>query len=334
MRQVDEYRRGELQGYSVVNNTPLTMSAIVKMMPFLENGFRLKVSTPAFLGRDPAAIELIQKMGCEFHFEKGSFEETDILLDCCAELSSIKSGKAVAELTKTGVDIYKQRSSQTPVLSVDDCKVKALETYYGTGDGFIRAFKEFVGEDLKKTRFLIFGFGKVGKGIVRSLEENSAGATVVDASERTLRSSVGKSAKKVLASEIKSMAALLKDHDILVTCTGQQYFLSNTPWAHEILASKITLINMGAQDEFGPRFPDSALRAGRMPLNHRLKRPTLLKYLDPVFYAHNSVVALYHDQRLKPGLQPLPKEMDERLVAEWHSRWGMDLASFLSICAS
>jgi len=332
MRQVEEYRRADLHGYTVVNNTPLTMSAIVKMMPFIKNGFKLKTSTPSFLARDPAAIKLVQEMGYEFDLKKERLDGADILLDCCAELSPVSSAKAIAELTRTGVEIYRRQGCRKPVLSVDDSRVKALETYYGTGDGFIRAFKEFISPDVARMRFLIFGFGKVGKGIVRGLEEHSATCTVVDEREQAFRSPVGKGAKRVLASEIRTISGLLKEHDAIVTCTGKNHFLSDTPWADEIAGSRIRLVNMGAEDEFGPRFGEDAVQAGRMPLNHRLKRPTLLKYLDPVFYAHNSVVALYHDKRLAPGLQPLPKEIDDRLVEEWHSIWGMDISQFVSAC--
>ncbi|MFA5139213.1 MAG: hypothetical protein WC728_08260 [Elusimicrobiota bacterium] len=334
MRQVEEYRRADLHDYTVVNNTPLTMSAIVKMMPFIKNGFKLKTSTPSFLAQDPAAIRLVQEMGYEFIPDKERLEGVDIVLDCCAELSSVGSAKAAAELTRTGVDMYRRQGGGKPVLSVDDSKVKALETYYGTGDGFVRAFKEFVSPDIARTRFLIFGFGKVGKGIVRGLEEHSAACTLVDEREEVFRSPVGRNAKKVLASDIRSISGLLKDHDALITCTGKNHFLSETPWAEEVSRSGIKLINMGAEDEFGPRLPDGAAPAGRMPINHRLKRPTLLKYLDPVFYAHNSVVALYHDKRLASGLQPLPKDIDERLVKEWHSIWGMDLKQFDSVCSA
>ena len=332
MKQVEEYRRPALRGYSIANNTPLTVSAIVKMMPFIKNGFKLRTTTPSFLGRDPEAIRLIQQLGYEFDQDKKGFEGTDIILDCCAELSGIGSAKAFAELTKTGVDVYKRKESSRPVLSVDDSRVKALETFYGTGDGFVRAFKEFVSPELRGTRFLVFGFGKVGKGVVRGLLNNAAVCTVVDVSEKTLRFPAGQGAKKVLYSDIGSISDLLKDHDVLITCTGKNHFLSATPWADAITGSRIRLINMGAEDEFGPRFTPERVENGKVPLNFKLKRPTLLKYLDPVFYAHNSVVALYHDGKLAPGLQPLPKDLDARLIKEWHSNWGVDMAEFDSAC--
>ncbi|MBI4670033.1 MAG: NAD-binding protein [Elusimicrobia bacterium] len=332
MRQVEEYRRIDLRGYSIVNNTPLTISAIVKMMPFIKNDFKLKTTTPSFLGRDTQAIRLIQEMGYEFDQEKQCFAGTDIILDCCAELSGVDCAKAIAELTKTGVDIYRRNKCQKPVLSVDDSRVKALETYYGTSDGFVRAFKEFISPELRGTRFLIFGFGKVGKGIVRGLTEHAAKCTVVDINEKALRSLAGNGVKKILYSEMSSMPGLLNDHDFLVTSTGINHFISTTPWPDEIAGSKIRLINMGAEDEFGPRFVRERVENGKMPLNFKLKRPTLLKYLDPVFYAHNSVVALYHDGKLAPGLQPLPKEIDDWLVSEWHSFWGVNIAEFNLAC--
>ncbi|MFC1522949.1 hypothetical protein ACFL6Y_11130 [Elusimicrobiota bacterium] len=331
MRQVEEYRREGLSGYTIVNNTPLTMSAIVKMMPFLKNGFKLTTSTPSFLGRDQNAIKLIQEMGYEFNANKERMDDVDIILDCCAEMSENRSAKAIAELTKTGVAIYKNKGDKRSVLSVDDCRVKALETFYGTGDGFVRAFKEFIAKDISGVKFLIFGFGKVGKGIVRALLDQSAICTVIEADETAFRADIGKDIKKVFFSEIASISSLLKDHDILITCTGKSNFMSDAPWADEILKSKIKLINMGAEDEFGPKFPKEAVENDKMPLNFKLSHPTLLKYLDPVFYAHNSIVALYHDNNLTQGVQPLPKDLDNHLVEEWHSIWGADMSLFSSL---
>ncbi|HAN05759.1 MAG TPA: hypothetical protein DER10_11995 [Elusimicrobia bacterium] len=332
MRQVQEYSRAGLSGYSLVNNTPLTMSATVKMLPFIENGFRLHTSTPSFLGRDPDAIRLMREMGYDFDADKERCEGADILLDCCAELRGVKSAKAVAELTRTGVNVYKAEGVDKPVLSVDDSRLKALETFYGTSDGFIRAYKEFVSPQVKGKKFLLFGFGKVGKGILRGLLAEGARCTIVDTDETALSSPFGAGAKRVLSSEITAIGPLLRDHEVLVTATGRDSFLSGTPWAGEILASGIKLMNMGAADEFGPLFGEKDVVNGKKPINFQLKRPTLLKFLDPVFYAHNSVVALFHDGKLKPGLQPLPKEMDDALVREWHSFWKVDMSIFLSIC--
>lgn len=155
---------------------------------------------------------------------------------------------------------------------------------------------------------------------------------MVDTDENCLKSAFGSEARKVLFSEVGGISGLLKEHQVLVTCTGKDNFLSGTPWAGEMRASGIKLINMSAADEFGPAFSEAEVENGKRPINFKLKKPTLLKYLDPVFYAHNSVVALCHDKKLRAGLQALPKELDDRLIREWHSIWGADIAEFLSIC--
>gem|GEM_PF-835974 len=329
MRQVDEFRRQDLHGYKIANNTPLTISAIVKMMPFIKNGFALKTTTPSFLGRDPEAINLIEDMGYEFTLDKTKLEGVDIVLDCCAEMKDIKSAQAASELTKTGVDIYKSNAGGAKtLLSIDDSRVKVLETFYGTGEGFIRAFKEFVSPDISRHKFLVFGFGKVGKGIIRGLLEHRASCTVVDTSEIALNSPFGRTANRVLFSSISSMNVLLRNHDVLITCTGKDNFLSDSPWTDTILTSGIKLINMGAADEYGPKFPPVSVENNKKPLNFKLKKPTLLKFLDPVFYAHNSVVALYHDKKLANGLQPVPLDMDNWLVNEWHKLWQVDINEF------
>ncbi len=47
--------------------------------------------------------------------------------------------------------------------------------------------------------------------------------------------------------------------------------------------------------------------------------PFLLKmrYLDPIFYAHNLGCQIILDQHLKPGYHPLSPEIDAQILQDW-----------------
>ena len=68
----------------------------------------------------------------------------------------------------------------TSIISIDESKVKLLEDYYGTADGFIRAIKENICADIKDKQFIIVGYGKIGKGIARRLNQGKAAITAID----------------------------------------------------------------------------------------------------------------------------------------------------------
>ena len=73
-----------------------------------------------------------------------------------------------------------------PVINVDDSNLKKLEGMYGTGESFVRAFKERTGQSIHNQSFMVFGFGKVGRGIVKYLLRETPHITVVDQSEKQL----------------------------------------------------------------------------------------------------------------------------------------------------
>ena len=163
-RQIDEFSSGDLKGISVTHNTPLLPSALIKLMPFIKNSITLYASTPEHLGYDNRVIDYLRKNKIEFDFSKDKIAKGDIFLDCSANLLHKGNPKAVCELTRTGSIKYRESNLNIPIISVDDSKIKLLEDYLGTGEGFVRAFKETVNTDLVGKHFIIWGYGKVGKG--------------------------------------------------------------------------------------------------------------------------------------------------------------------------
>lgn len=82
------------------------------------------------------------------------------------------------------------------------------------------------------------------------------------------------------------------------------------------------LANMGGEDEFGPAFTRDAVPHGKRPVNFAASDPGLMRYLDPVFHAHNLGIDLLSFARLRPGVQPFPDFLASQLVDDWQRTFG------------
>lgn len=91
----------------------------------------------------------------------------------------------------------------------------------------------------------------------------------------------------------------------------------------EWLAAETVVVNIGAEDEFGPDVPDGRILGGRgIPLNFHLERPTLNRYIDPSLAAHLLALEalLNKAQPFPAGVHPLPQEMDDWIVRTWREQ--------------
>lgn len=80
------------------------------------------------------------------------------------------------------------------------------------------------------------------------------------------------------------------------------------------------MVNLGAEDEFGPEVPDELLLGARgIPLNFHLSRPTANRYIDPSLAAHLLALEalLTAAEDYPPGVHPLPDPMDRWLIRSW-----------------
>jgi adenosylhomocysteinase len=87
-------------------------------------------------------------------------------------------------------------------------------------------------------------------------------------------------------------------------------------------ASRPTLVNLGAEDEFGPAFGNEEILGGRsVPLNFHLEQPTLNRYVDPPLAAHLLALEAALSQDGPPTVRPLPRAMDDWVLRTWRAAW-------------
>jgi len=243
-------------------------------------------------------------------------------LDVGAVLGRRRTPRGAAEVTRTGVLHY--RHIPCPVISADDARSKRIEGFFGTGDGFVRAWRQLrPDEPLEGKTVVVFGFGKIGRGVAHRLRRLPMRVTVVEADESARRRAWGEGFA-VVADDDPALEGALAEAEIVIAVTGRPGILGATVPADWFRRNRPALVNLGAEDEFGPAFADDEIVGGRhLPLNFHLAEPTLNRYVDAPLAAHLlALEALLRDpESWPPGVHPLPQAMDAWVVRTWRAAW-------------
>lgn len=247
-------------------------------------------------------------------------ERGNLYLDVGAVLGRARQPKGAAEVTRTGVLHYQRMA--VPVVSADDCRAKLIEGFFGTGDGLRRAWDLLRPDDpLRGKRVAQFGFGKIGRGVAWRLREAGNEVIIFDP-EASARSRARQDGFTTLPAQAGPDARRqLSAAEVIVAVTGVPGAVGRTIPV-EWLGSEAVLVNIGAEDEFGPSIPDDRILGDRrIPLNFHLERPTLSRYIDPSLAAHLlALEALISAARpYPPEVHPLPQEMDDWIIRTWRA---------------
>jgi adenosylhomocysteinase len=243
-------------------------------------------------------------------------------LDVGAVLGRARRPRGAAEVTRTGVLHY--QTIDCPVVSADDCRAKRIEGFFGTGDGFLRAWRQFHPEaDPAGRSVVVFGYGKIGRGVAYELRKAGMDVTVAEAGEAAILRASGEGFAVVPAHPNPGLEAALARADVIVAVTGQPGILGRTLPADWLRRNRPDLVNLGAEDEFGPPFSDDEILGGRqIPLNFHLAQPTRNRYVDAPLAAHLlALEVLVKDPDPPAGIRPLPQAVDDWVVRTWRAAW-------------
>ena len=291
-----------LAGLTVLDATPLFRNTLVKHLALQAAGAEVWVGYGRAMPFDPIAAEMAPVLRLKIPDAARLAQGFDVVLDCAAAFSDIPARLGYAELTRSGVAGYRTIAKSKPVFNVDGSRIKTFETALGTGDGLIRGLRHFGINDLHGKTAVVFGCGKVGRGILFRLAHEGAHCFVVDPARPLPPQDV------TLANDPD---ALLRRADLIVTATGiKDAAASHAP---AILASHAILANMGVEDEFGPTIPADRVLNAKAPLNFALPDPTRMRYIDPTMALHNLVALRLAQTDFAPGLF-LPDPADESAI--------------------
>ena len=221
------------------------------------------------------------------------------------------------ELTRSGVQFYEKSEHQVYV--ADSGIVKRIETCLGTGEGYVRALAQLGYDFYDGKKFVVFGSGKVGQGIVLQLLRSRADVHVVTDCSRGSCAFLDANGVPVTdCNDVNAVAALVRGADFVVTATGVKGALDRPQVVEALLASGAVLANMGVEDEYGPGVPSNRVLAEKKPLNFILEEPTHLKYIDASLALHAALgEQLVREAAANKNAGPMdpPSELEQRILS-------------------
>jgi adenosylhomocysteinase len=354
------------KGETVLVNVHLTRITLALIGVLLKAGAKVEITVSSELVTHPDALQALLAAQITFHPTIPEYKKKNyysVVYDCGAGMKDIIPIRGMVELTRTSAEIY--RNMPFPAITVDQSKTKAIETGLGTGDSLVRvihaitrqsiaaivlnwqnilvenmpnshlfltAFLSLINSDqlFIKHQFMIFGFGKVGKGIASALE--SAGTLkknifIIEVSSEAYIEAMKNGYRGLLLNghtqeNVNQIKSILPNMWAVITATGvdgaiSQYFSQND-------FDKVPLLmNMGTGDEFGSRFSIERIMNRKKPANFMLDYPTEVIYLDPIFALFlKAGKELLLNRALKNGLNPIAQEIDQAVLQDWITQQG------------
>lgn len=266
-----------LDGLRVLDVTPLFSNTLLKHRSLIAAGAKLSVGLSDFISADKRVVEFCREVGIEVVDRAGEY---DVVLDCAAAYSSSQAKVGYVELTRSGVETYTAKGARCYV--ADSSRIKRLETELGTGESFFRAMDAMGYVDWVGKRLVVFGSGKVGRGIVRYGVDRGASVVVVSDPSMPIDG-----AELIDYRDRTAVDQVVGDAYCAVMATGVPSAFSCTVSVEKIINTPVLLANMGAEDEFGSGVADERVLCGKRTINFTLAEPTHLRFIDATMALHN-----------------------------------------------
>ncbi len=319
---LEEQRRGwretrPFAGVRIFDATPVFRNTMVKYLALLSGGADLTVAVGEGIPCDPAVVEALPQFGIRVADAAARRETFDVVMDCAGVNADVRSRRGYVELTRSGM--YRYRDSSSPVFLADESRIKVIETGLGTGDGFRRGMAHFGHGDFRGRSIVLFGCGKVGRGISLYALRGGARLTVVDDIRRV---APPHGAAMVDLDDRVGIDRVLEEAWCVVCATGRAGALVGHFNAAGLVAGNALIVNMGVEDEYGDAIPAARVLNGKAPLNFVLEEPTQLRYIDPTMALDNQGALELLTRDLAPGLN-LPSPGLEEAILDTVKRNGL-----------
>ncbi|NVJ96507.1 MAG: hypothetical protein HWE25_00045 [Alphaproteobacteria bacterium] len=319
-----------LDGLRIAHNIPLTLTTLLKLDCLQLAGADLTVSSYSYCPPDDTALVMLKAANIPFKPVDSMTGSYDVLMDCGAELlTRCDASLGAVELTRTGAVAYERADPAYPLVSVDNTRLKQLETCLGTGEGVYRSICNLSGRSLEGAHVVIFGFGKVGRGIAHYFGEIAGKVSIVEMLADRQESAASRGYITVSGSHKLEVEELVETADVVVTATGRASVISDY-YEAEAFRQGAILANAGAEDEYGLDFDPEEILFNKGPVNFAEAEPTQMQFLDPIFYAHNMAVL---DLLAKPkaGFHVLNPVVDDAVMRDWCAFHGRTEAELQAI---
>lgn len=290
-----------LLGLDILDATPVFRNTLVKHIALLSSGANLSIGISDSVPHDPKIVSLLRGLGIPIILNKYN---GDLILDCAASFRTSNAKIGYIELTRSGVEKYKEANK--PVFVADSGEIKKIETSLGTGESFFRVMSQMGYNDWSGKTLVVCGSGKVGKGIISYGLYKGAKIIVITAPSTISNPNV----EVVDYTDRALVRSVINSAYAVVTATGVKDALK------DIEINDIPLLaNMGIEDEFGFITPSDRVLNNKIAINFKLEEPTHLKYIDATMALHNEgAIYLATNLSLPKTLITPPQNIEERII--------------------
>lgn len=309
------------KGLHLVSGQLLVRNSIVLYEALWRGGATVTLCNPFFCDRSLLlANELIAAGFSIFPVREAAYMG-DWFVDAAGVLGQKKIPQGAVEATRTGHYVYQSVNCST--ICIDSSQIKHLEDYLGTGESFVRGWKHLRPDDpITGKKVILFGYGKVGRGVAHSTRTHGASVYVIDPDPKAREKSAGENFETIDLSDRQAVKEILGLADIVIGATGIHGGVSKSVPRDWLVQNKPFLVNIGI-DEYGDAFGEDEILGGNIPINFHLQQPTINRYIDPV---HAALVLGIEELVKNPnayskGVHPLPGSIDEWVLNKWIESW-------------
>ncbi|MCR5380641.1 MAG: hypothetical protein K6G44_06630 [Lentisphaeria bacterium] len=303
-RQINDWQEQKpLQGMKLLDGTPLFTNTLVKFLPLLAGWAELTVAVSDTIPYDAALLPLLEAWGVPV-VKNAMAGDYDVIMDCGGAHAGLSPRLGVVELTRSGY--YHYETSKLPVILVDDSRVKTIETCLGTGDGFMRGMEKLGYNDWKGKNVVIFGYGKVGRGVAYYCHEKGAVVTAIDRAEVPVVEYV----TLIDKNDCKAIQTAVQEAWCVVTATGVRHALCGNGAAEILRGGDQLVVAIGIEDEWGDELPMERRLCGGQPVNFLLDEPTQLRYIDATMALSNAAVLELKNGLIPAGVHRIPPSVE------------------------
>lgn len=297
-----------LAGKMIYDATPVFRNTMVKYYALQCAGAQVTAAVGSNIPCDENICKILPEFGITVAGEAEKRLTYDVVADCAGVSRQIRSRNGYVELTRSGLEYY--ANFTRPVFSADSGVLKKLETILGTGEGFLRAMKQLGYDDFKNKKVLVFGGGKVGRGVAHYAKYAGAEVAVADLKKVELSSGI----TYLDGNDEAVVRRTIAESWCIVSVTGLAGALKR--WADDLNRSSAIIVNMGVEDEFGKAVPTSRVLNEKRPLNFILDEPTHLKYIDATMALNNYGIEKLLFDSLPKGINFPPRELEKSIVTD------------------
>lgn len=302
-----------LKNLTVVDSTPVFFNTFLKYINLLAAGAKLSIAIGNLTPFDPLTVKYLKELGVPVLDCQNTYS-FDIVLDCSGCCKHFNSKYGYVELTRSGIHSYREKAKSACVFAADSGRIKAIETTLGTGESFLRTFRQEISSDVSGKDFTVFGYGKVGRGVAYYLKNAKCNVTIVD--YPTILAKVPNDYQKISILDRDTLDKTLSKQYCIIAVTGVKNALHQKFDLEKVINSKTYCALMGVENEYGPLMMDSRVLNNNRPFNFLLKEPTLLEYIETTFALHNSGATELLNTTQSCGMIIPAKELEDTLLAQ------------------